>query len=112
MGKISKHFKREEFACKCGCGFDVVDVELLEVLEELRELCGQPITINSACRCKNHNQSVFETVRARRDKALTFVPDNFSNRRCEQSEVIQWLLYGRLQKLSGTKGIDSESGDP
>lgn len=55
---ISKHFKRHEFACKCGCGFSNVDAELLAVLENLREHFGQPITITSACRCATHNANV------------------------------------------------------
>lgn len=56
-GINSKHFKRLEFACNCGCGFDVVDVELLEVLEDLRKHFGSPVHINSACRCETHNRN-------------------------------------------------------
>lgn len=52
------HFTKAEFACKCGCGFDTVDPELLEVLEELREAYNVPITINSGCRCEKHNKLV------------------------------------------------------
>lgn len=54
----SDYFKREEFACKCGCGFDTVDAELLEILESIREYFGKPVHINSACRCKEHNRNV------------------------------------------------------
>lgn len=57
--KISKYFKRSEFECKCKkCGFDVVDVELLAVLEDVRENFGKPLYINSGCRCLYHNKSV------------------------------------------------------
>lgn len=53
------HFTRQEFACKCGCGFDAVDAELVEVLEQLRaNFNGQPVTITSACRCDKHNRHV------------------------------------------------------
>ena len=55
MGDISKHFNRAEFACKDGCGFDTVDAELLAKLEEIREHFDQPVIINSACRCHDHN---------------------------------------------------------
>ena len=55
---VSKHFSREEFACKCGCGFSTVDVELLKVLEVVREHFRKEITITSACRCELHNKSV------------------------------------------------------
>lgn len=54
--KLSEHFNSEEFACNCGCGFDKINTELIEVLEELREIYQQPITINSGCRCKNWNK--------------------------------------------------------
>jgi len=52
------YFKREEFACSCGCGRDVVDSELLEVLMRLREYYSQPITITSGNRCVIHNEAV------------------------------------------------------
>jgi uncharacterized protein YcbK (DUF882 family) len=55
MGDLSKHFNRSEFACKCGCGFDTVDYELVNLLEDIREHFGQPVYINSACRCPMHN---------------------------------------------------------
>jgi len=55
---ISKHFKRSEFACRCGCGFDTVDVELLEVLEDVRTHFNLPVIISSACRCREHNEGV------------------------------------------------------
>lgn len=55
MGDISEHFNRREFACKCGCGFDDVDPELVEVVEDVRNYFMQPVVINSACRCEKHN---------------------------------------------------------
>jgi uncharacterized protein YcbK (DUF882 family) len=58
MGDISKHFNRSEFACKDKCGFDTVDVELITVLEDLREHFDSPVRINSASRCKKHNDSI------------------------------------------------------
>jgi uncharacterized protein YcbK (DUF882 family) len=58
MGDISKHFDREEFACGCGCGFNTVDKELLDVLVVTRVHFDVPVTINSACRCTAHNKSV------------------------------------------------------
>jgi uncharacterized protein YcbK (DUF882 family) len=56
--KLSKHFDREEFACKDGCGFSTVDAELLKLLEIVREHFNRPIIINSACRCEDHNKAV------------------------------------------------------
>ena len=57
MGDVSENFSRKEFACKCGCGFDAVDTDLLAVLERLRKLFG-PILITSGNRCQAHNLKV------------------------------------------------------
>jgi len=56
--KISEHFHREEFSCKCNCGFATVDVDLLELLELIRVRFNKPVTINSACRCEIHNTAI------------------------------------------------------
>lgn len=55
---MNQYFNRSEFACKCGCGMDAVDTELLAVLTRLREHFGKPITINSANRCAARNKAV------------------------------------------------------
>ena len=57
MGDISEHFSRREFACKCGCGFCAVDIELVEIAELARKLIGA-FTPNSVCRCIEHNKAV------------------------------------------------------
>lgn len=54
----ASNFERAEFACHCGCGYDTVDAELLEVLEWVRESFGVPVSITSGARCIKHNKSV------------------------------------------------------
>jgi len=58
VSKISVHFDRTEFACKCGCGFDTVDIELVELLEDIRTHFNSPVIINSGHRCTQHNKKV------------------------------------------------------
>jgi uncharacterized protein YcbK (DUF882 family) len=53
-----KFFKRKEFACECGCGFDTVDFELAEVVDDVRGHFGKSCHINSGCRCETHNEKV------------------------------------------------------
>ena len=55
--RLSKNFRRNEFACKCGCGFDDVDPELVYILQAVRGYFDQPVTITSACRCPKHNMT-------------------------------------------------------
>lgn len=52
------NFVRSEFECHCGCGFDVVDAELLNVLNRMREDIGNPVIIMSGARCAKHNKMI------------------------------------------------------
>jgi len=54
----TQHFTIKEFECKCGCGFDYVQIELLQVLEQIRHKFNLPVIVNSACRCRYHNEAV------------------------------------------------------
>ncbi len=56
--RISPHFSRHEFACRCGCGFDTVDSEVLNILETVRPHYMVQVTITSGCRCEEHNKAV------------------------------------------------------
>ena len=53
-----KHFKQEEFTCKCGCGFNNINDELVLLLDIARGLAKVPFSINSACRCDKHNKDI------------------------------------------------------
>ncbi len=54
----AKDFSRQEFACKCGCGVDDIDLILVERLQLIRNALQEPIEIKSGCRCLYHNQVV------------------------------------------------------
>ena len=58
MGDISENFDRSEFACNDGCGRDIVDIELIQILEVLRLHFGSKVYINSGNRCHVHNSSI------------------------------------------------------
>lgn len=58
MGDLSDHFSRHEFECKCGCGQNTVDAELITILEKLRSYFNEPITVNSGNRCEAYNATI------------------------------------------------------
>ena len=80
MTQLSKNFTRTEFSCNCGCGYDTVDAELLEVLQDIREHFAHPVKINSACRCWKHNEKINGSKNSRHlfaraaDIRVEFVP--------------------------------------
>jgi len=58
---LSEHFTDSDFACHCGCGFGTnpgdVNPLLIAGLDRIWEIVG-PYTLNSVCRCANHNRIV------------------------------------------------------
>ena len=58
-----KHFKLEEFKCRCGCPIPEEVKENLtalveQVLDPARAKLNRPIMVNSGYRCPKHNQAV------------------------------------------------------
>ena len=58
MGDLSKDFSRHEFACKDKCGLSTVDVELLPVLQDLRDFFDTGVFVTSGCRCLRYNTAI------------------------------------------------------
>lgn len=54
----SNYFNADEFACKCGCGFNKVSDTLIEKLDKARKEADTPFVITSGCRCATHNKAV------------------------------------------------------
>lgn len=52
--------KTDEFACNCGCGLGVADMQpkLLAMLDAARTLAGVSFTLNRAISCEAHNRAV------------------------------------------------------
>lgn len=55
---LSKNFTREEFKCPCGCTRQMVDSELAEKLQLIRDKVDRPLKITSGYRCILHNAAV------------------------------------------------------
>lgn len=58
MGDLSKNFSRSEFACPCDCGTSTVDVQLLYILQAVRDHFNAPVSISSGHRCEERNKKV------------------------------------------------------
>lgn len=55
---LTPHFKVGEIICKDGSPTYVINSEVLEGLEKLREIIGKPININSGYRSESYNKRV------------------------------------------------------
>ena len=56
--KLSKNFKVREFACSDGSDPVFISPKLVEVLQNIRDHFGKPVTINSAYRTVTKNKQV------------------------------------------------------
>ncbi len=54
----SAHFHRAELQCHCGCGEALIDPQLVQALESLRDRVASPVVITDAYRCPSHNRAV------------------------------------------------------
>ena len=52
------YFTDSEFECKCHCGKNNIDPDLVILLNEARELAKIPFVVSSGCRCGAHNRKV------------------------------------------------------
>ena len=81
MGDLTKDISRSEIICRCGCGLDRADPELLDKLQQVRDIIQKdwkyylahttnktlaeleqnwkdvPMEFVSVCRCANHNKA-------------------------------------------------------
>jgi len=55
--KDIRHFTKEEFACKCGCGISNPKKSFVERLDRAREHAMIPFHVVSGSRCAEHNAS-------------------------------------------------------
>ncbi len=58
MGDLTANFNKEEYACKCGCGVADIKQELAVKVQQVRDLVGRSIIINSGVRCERHNGNI------------------------------------------------------
>lgn len=66
MGDITRNISRHEQACKCGCGFDACDMELMNLLQgevdDYQKQIGDKgrviIVFKGGNRCLAHNETV------------------------------------------------------
>ena len=55
MANNTKNFNVNEFACHCGCGYNIIDQRIIDIAQKIRDRAGAPIHINSGCRCEKNN---------------------------------------------------------
>lgn len=55
---LTKNFQVKEFACKDNSDKILIDTDLVDILQKVRDHFNQPVTLNSAYRSPSHNRAV------------------------------------------------------
>ena len=74
--RLSRGFYRDQFNCKCGCGFNTVDYNLIVILQKLTDTIGRPVEIYEGDMCPKrvkdtHTKATSQSVGK---GAVIFVP--------------------------------------
>lgn len=106
----AKHFTREEFACKCGCGFDTVDYGLVVALDAIRDHFDRPVRVTSGCRCEAHNAAVGGSTHSQHKKgrAADIVVDGVPP--ALVAELADQMGLGGVGRYSTFTHIDTREG--
>jgi len=83
-------FKKEDFACRCGCGLNNISFDLVRKLNIARFLCGFPFIVNSAVRCISHNKFVSGSVSS--SHLLGFAVDIAVKSPLQRFKMVQVLM--------------------
>ena len=91
MATDTQNFRVSEFACHCGCGYNVIDQRVIDMAQTIREALGVPVHVNSGCRCEKRNAAV-SGVKKKYDKAGKLIGKGSNH------------MYGLAADLSCSKG--------
>ncbi len=88
--------KREEFTCKCKCGFNNLEFIFFKMLKYARELSDTPYIINSGCRCEEHNIFVGSTSENHREGQGA---DIRARRGPERGKILKGLYSAGFERI-------------
>tara|TARA_R110000823_G_C15952958_1_gene502548 strand:- start:23619 stop:23966 length:348 start_codon:yes stop_codon:yes gene_type:complete len=87
MGNLSKNFSTQEFECSC-CGETKINLDLVNLLQEMRDELEESIVITSSYRCPEHNA---EVGGAKKSQHLLGTAADIVVRSCSPDYIYQYL---------------------
>ena len=78
-----------------------IDRDALEKLQKLRDLWGQPMTVNSAARCAQHNKDVGGAPRSRHLSTETIASTAFDIKMLDRRKRHEFMELARSVGFNG-----------
>ncbi|MEQ3658617.1 MAG: D-Ala-D-Ala carboxypeptidase family metallohydrolase [Glaciecola sp.] len=107
---MKTHFKSSEFECKCGCGLNNVNGELIEDLNIARGIAGIPFVITSGSRCEVHNKN---SGGSRTSSHMGgYAVDIKAESNIERFKILESLIVAGFQRIGIAKHFIHVDNDP
>lgn len=90
----SKNFKAKELSCK-HCGAEGVQSRALSMLQELRDLYGKPMVVNSAYRCSKHPEEAKKEKPGQHNAGTAF------DIKCTPAEMVELIALAHKVGFKG-----------
>ena len=107
---MKKHFKHSELECKCGCGLNNINGELLEDLNVAREISNIPFVITSGSRCAVHNKNVGGLANS--SHLTGYAVDIRADDSRERSLILEGLILSGFKRIGISKHFIHVDNDP
>lgn len=92
---LSKNFKVKEFACKDGSDYILIDDELVDILQKIREHFGKPVTITSAFRNSAYNKKIGGVSNSQHTKGTASDIKVAETLPSDVAKYVEYLLQGK-----------------
>lgn len=103
-------FKSSEFACKCGCGLNNVNGELIEDLNIARGIADTPFIITSGSRCDLHNKNSGGSRTS--SHMLGYAVDIKADSSLERFKILESLILAGFKRIGIAKSFIHVDNDP
>ncbi len=117
MGDLSKNFSRSEFVCKgenCCEHSAPIRTDLIECLQQLRDLIGSPLVVESGFRCIRHNREIEGSVGSQHTLGLAadvLVPPLWTaNKLADLAAKVDYFRDGGIGIYPGRVHLDVRTG--
>ena len=107
---MKNHFKHSEFECKCGCGLNNINGELLEDLNVARSIADTPFIITSGARCAVHNKNVGGLANS--SHLTGHAVDIRADDSQERSLILEGLVLAGFKRIGISKHFIHVDNDP
>ena len=101
------NFTLKETACRCGCGTNEMQQDLIDTIQACREMLGKPMTVTSGYRCAAHNSAIGGAPKSKHAEgtAIDIIQPGMSGAELYQALNACGVKIGALIRYEGQRNV-------